>query len=114
MEQNLISVLIVERDGMKEFKEAILENGHILPKPKVIKFCNNNALELSSTISVQFSCPNTDETDPFYPLNPVRWLKFSTLMCMETNTTTKVYWQNLHFELKDFESLEEIVKQVPR
>jgi len=102
------------RDGWKEFEEAILENGHILPIPEVIKFCNSNALELSSTISVQFSSPNTDKTDPFYPLDPVHWLKFSTLMCMATNTTTKVYWQNLHFELRDFESLEEIVKQVPR
>lgn len=102
------------RDGWKEFEQAILEIGHILPKAEVIKFCNNNALELSSTISVQFSSPNTDKTDPFYPLNPVRWLKFSTLVSMATNTTTKVYWQNLHFELKDFESLEEIVKQVPR
>jgi len=102
-------------DGWEVFKEEILEmERHVLPTPKAITLCNINALELSSTVSVRFSSSNTDDSDTFCPLDPVLWLKFSTLMSMATNTTTKVYWKNLHFELKDFDSLEAIVKQVPR
>jgi len=103
------------RAGWKDFKKAMLEIGHILPKPRVITLCNRNSYEMSSDISgeVEFSSPDRDTTEPFCALNPVSWLKFSTLMAIATNTTTRVQSNNLHFELKDFDSLKKIVDKVP-